>query len=164
MCDTPYDPGPEGCDYNVLCEVSCMDGSSPDVGNLMSYYTFCRGRLTLAQRLEMRRSLALRRAWHDCVSGDGCVCEAGVGGCPEEMTCRPGRVDGELGWQCGLDGARVAGQMCEGLGMCGQGSFCLVANGRRGRCARPCTLSAEGCTCLDVGSLGTGVCQEDLAL
>lgn len=164
LCDTPPDPGPELCSYQVpACTVSCQEGDqgpAPDATNIMSYYTACRRLLTPQQRQELRKGLALRRAWHPCLQGEGCACDALEGGCPEQMACKP-RLR-ETGWACSLVGGVAAEQSCHGYGDCQAGSLCLRPPGGEPRCARLCDVELSACECGQVSSGDFAVCREDL--
>mgnify|MGYP001942772805 CR=1 FL=1 len=167
ICDTPYDPGPDHCSLDQLCQASCEDvEASPEAANVMSYYTPCRSVFSQEQALEMRRVAFLRRGWHPCVMNpQACTCQPGLPQCPTEMTCRPGALaNGERTWQCGLDGARRPGQPCRGVADCGQGGVCMGVGNNPRRCVRPCVASSPGCSCVPLGGLEFEVCRQDLGI
>lgn len=161
LCDTPPDPGPPRCAVTLpACEVTCArEEARPDALNLMSYYTPCRRLFTRAQRLELRRTLALRRAWHPCLQGEGCACGPEAP-CPAQMDCKPGVSS--LGWSCQLVGGVSAGQRCGGAGDCAAGAVCLrAAGGAEPRCVRLCDEALSACDCAGAAGLGFSVCRED---
>jgi hypothetical protein len=160
VCDTPSDPGPEACRFDAACRPLCVRGEAPDASNLMSYYTPCRERFTAQQRGIVEHTLALRRAWHPCLTRE-CACEPGADTCPPGMGCRP--TSEALGkGRCGLSGPRAPGAVCDTHAQCAAGALCL-AEGKSGasRCARPCRASEAGCACTET-NLGVSVCREDL--
>ncbi len=161
ICDTPLDPGPESCRFDAACRTLCQRGEVPDVVNLMSYYTPCRERFSPEQRRTIEHTLALRRAWHACLSAP-CTCELGADECPAGMGCRPGAELADKG-RCALAGSRPPAAPCETHGECAGGALC-VGEERSGksRCARACKGGAAvGCTCVET-NLGVGLCREDL--
>ncbi|MDD9938481.1 MAG: hypothetical protein OXT09_33035 [Myxococcales bacterium] len=151
ICDTPPDPGPEGCGYDATCQVRCTGAERPDPFNVMSYYTACRHVLSELQAREMRRTLALRRAWHACELAGGCPCHPLTSDCPEQMTCRPA---GDGIHACGLDGPRLPGEPCEHHQQCGAGSLCAS-----GECRLPCGQDGPSCRCKIDSTLGIGLCS-----
>lgn len=162
LCDTPRDPGPTACTTSVECMVTCDDGASPDPTNLMGYYPNCRSSFTQEQALLMRRSLALRRAWHPCSFGPGCSCELVEGGCPEAMSCR--RYSGDQGpeFRCALDGHAVPGGVCRGSLDCSASAVCIGQPDADPRCVRPCDDTTEACRCTEVGGVDHRICIDDL--
>src|SRR5690606_30806626 len=102
ICDTPEDPGPTFCSTDAECHIACEDGASPDPSNVMAYYPECRTGFSEEQTLLMRRTVALRRAWHSCLFGDGCPCDPLEANCPEQTTCRSFVEDGGQAWRCDL--------------------------------------------------------------
>ena len=155
MCDTPRDPGPPTCAYSLACAVSCEEeAAAPDAFNLMSYYTSCRGQLTLEQQAEVRRNIALRRAWAPCLDGT-CACEPGSAACPVEMSCRPGA---EGAGRCALHGGVLGGEPCRGEGDCVAGHLCAAVGGDALRCRPVCGSDAGGCDCQPVAP-GWAVCR-----
>jgi len=160
LCDTPVDPGPGPCVADLECNARCEDGSTPDPSNIMGYYPQCRVGFSVQQALLMRQTLALRRGWHACITGDGCSCELGVGTCPEGMSCR--RYVGESTPRCALDGPAVPGGVCEGSGECSRGSLCIGQPDADSRCVRPCDDDTPGCRCVEVGGVTHPICIDDL--
>jgi hypothetical protein len=164
ICETPFDPGPNRCVRDEVCEVLCPnDDAEPSPINIMSYYIGCRQSLTPEQLAEARRNLSLRRGWFRCLDPAACACTPGVTSCPTEMSCQPGA--GADSWGCRLDGAAQPGSACGDSGECAQGAFCLQAQASKqapevARCVRACS-DGDDCTCIDVG-LAFRVCGEDL--
>jgi hypothetical protein len=160
VCDTPSDPGPESCRFDAACRPLCPRGEAPDAENLMSYYTPCRERFTPEQRAIMEHTLALRRAWHPCLTR-ACACEPGEDSCPPGMGCRP-IGDTLNGGRCALSGPRAPGAVCDTHAQCAGSALC-IGEGKSGasRCARPCRASAPGCTCTET-NLSVSFCREDL--
>ena len=130
ICDTPYDPGPEGCNYDQQCSPHCQGGAAPSTHNLMSYYTDCRDRLTPEQTIEVKRTRSVLEGFHRCAVQGPCPCTPGDTntGCPEQMTCRPSERGA---FSCTLDGAFLEGESCRAQVQCGAGLICTG-----GRCAR----------------------------
>lgn len=162
ICDTPLDPGPPHCAYDLMCRAACESGAAPDATNLMSYYTECRSHFSDEQVALMQHTLALRRGWHRCFEA-GCPCGVGADECPAGMSCKPMLIDGnQPTTRCGLDGPRPPGADCKQAVDCGRGSIC-VTDARRGlrRCARPCSSSSENCECVAAGT-DLNVCLQDL--
>jgi hypothetical protein len=162
VCDTPLDPGPPHCAYDLTCNAACESGAVPDATNLMSYYTECRNHFSDEQAALMQHTLALRRGWQRCFEA-GCPCALGTDDCPAGMSCKPVVINGtEHTGRCGLDGPRPPGADCKQVSDCGRGSIC-VKDARRGmhRCARPCSSSSENCECVAAGS-DVNVCLQDL--
>jgi hypothetical protein len=169
-CDTPLDPGPDGCRYDAACRPLCVRGEAPDASNLMSYYTACRERFSPEQRRRFEHTLALRRGWHACLS-IACPCELAGAECPVGMACVPGS-DAAAAGRCVLAGPRAAGAECQTHAQCAAG-LCLVsargssrepntdAKRELGRCVRACRAPLPGCTCTET-SLGTSICREDV--
>jgi Pregnancy-associated plasma protein-A len=164
ICDTALDPGPSGCATDDECAVHCANGDRPDPRNMMAYYPPCRTMFSEEQALLMRRSLALRRGWHACTSGEGCGCDPALRNCPEEMTCRPyvGGSEGGTRWSCDLDGAALPGGRCSEGGECGGGSICVHTPDGAGHCARTCQPGLTACRCEQIDSPQVSVCSEDL--
>lgn len=164
LCDTVADPGPESCAVDPECAIHCASGDRPDPHNMMAYYPQCRTLFSREQALLMRRSLALRRGWHDCDRGDGCTCTPEAQDCPDEMSCRPfvGKDGGETQWRCDLDGAAMPGGKCNEGGECGRGSICVHVDGGDGRCARTCAPGVLPCECAPIDSPEVSVCKDDL--
>jgi hypothetical protein len=165
ICETPFDPGPNRCVRDEVCEVLCpSDDAEPSPINIMSYYIGCRQSLTPEQLTEARRNLSLRRVWFRCLDPAACACTPGATACPVEMSCQPG-TSLDASWACRLDGAAQPGSTCGAGGECSQGSFCLQAlhSGKReneARCVRACS-EGDDCTCIDVG-LAFRICSEDM--
>lgn len=167
LCDTPADPGPGPCLVGPECQPVCTEGSSPDPTNVMAYYPECREGFTAEQAKLMRRTLALRRAWHRCIVGDGCACEVGAGQCPEAMSCRRyqrdgGQDDGSPYQRCALDGPVVAGGVCSGSHECSEGAQCIGQPDAPSRCVRPCGDDTPDCRCAQVGGVTHPICVNDL--
>lgn len=162
ICDTPPDPGPERCRYELGCQTSCgIGGAEPDATNLMSYYTDCRARFTDEQVHLVQHTLAMRRAWHRCV-GQRCTCQLGDATCPAGMSCRPARIGSDDTVRCTLDGPRPAGSDCDHQAECGAGALCMIEQGSRlSRCVRPCSATSPTCDCREAGS-DLRICAEDL--
>jgi hypothetical protein len=158
MCDTPPDPGPEGCRYDLACRPLCMRGEAPDAENLMSYYTLCRDHFSAQQRRTFEHTLALRRAWHPCLSKE-CPCELAGNECPLGMVCRPS-TNAPNSARCMLAGPRAAGADCDAHAECAQGLCLEEANRKVSHCVRPCRASTSGCTCSET-NLGFSMCRED---
>ncbi len=163
ICDTPFDPGPELCPYDALCEMRCGGSEPPDATNLMSYYTECRRHFSDEQVARMQHTLALRRGWSRCLDAR-CACALGSRSCPVGMSCRPMLRAGQTPEnRCALDGPRAPGAGCQGTDECGQGGVCLqVSASELRRCVRACTVSVPGCRCLATDS-ELHVCAEDIA-
>jgi hypothetical protein len=159
LCDTPLDPGPEGCRYDAACRTLCQRGEAPDARNLMSYYTPCRERFSPGQRRTIEHTLALRRAWHPCLSGE-CPCVLGGDECPQGMACRPTSAALAKG-RCVLAGPRAPGAACDAHEQCALGLCLGDAKSSGSRCVRPCLASAPGCTCVET-NLSVSMCREDL--
>ena len=162
ICDTPPDPGPTVCATDPECGIVCDDGASPDPGNIMAYYPTCRTGFSLEQALLMRRTVALRRAWHDCLFGDGCLCDPLAPECPPETTCRSFIEDAGRVWRCDLDGASVPGGTCRGSLDCSRGTLCLSRDDGPSRCVRPCDPALPACSCQPLAEQGIGACLDDL--
>jgi hypothetical protein len=161
VCDTPLDPGPERCLYDASCQVLCSGGARPDSANLMSYYTACRRRFSPEQLRLMTHTLALRRAWHPCLT-QGCACTFGAATCPVGMACRPHSRELASGGHCALSGSRAPGAACQTHVQCSGESLCLgEGSSEPGQCVRVCAASAPGCTCVQT-DLGLSFCREDL--
>lgn len=162
ICDTPLDPGPEVCSYDLSCEVRCASAGSPDPLNLMSYYAHCRAHFTAEQRALMEHTLALRRGWQRCRQG-ACVCALGGDDCPQAMSCRPVSLGSEQrATRCTLDGPLPARASCRAASDCGPAALCLRnAEGQDARCVRSCRASSAGCRCIEAGP-ELSVCREDL--
>lgn len=130
MCDTPFDPGPEGCSYDLQCSPHCRGGAAPSTRNLMSYYTDCRDQLTPQQTMEVKRTRSVLEGFFRCAVQGPCPCTPGDSnaGCPEQMTCRPGERGA---FSCMLDGAFLEGESCRAQVQCGAGLICAG-----GRCTR----------------------------
>lgn len=161
VCDTPRDPGPESCRFDAACRPLCPRGEAPDALNLMSYYTPCRERFTPEQRRIVEHTLALRRAWHPCLTR-ACACEIGDDACPPGMGCRPSGDALNKG-RCSLSGPRAPRAACETHAQCADGALCIgEGKGGASRCARPCRAAAPGCTCTET-NLGVSFCREDLS-
>ena len=165
ICETPFDPGPNRCVRDEVCEVLCPnDDAEPSPINIMSYYIGCRQSLTPEQLTEARRNLSLRRGWFRCLDPTACACTPGTTSCPVEMTCQPSMALDANG-TCRLDGATQPGSTCGAAEECAQGSFCLRAlhsgqSTEDARCVRACS-EGDDCTCIDVG-LAFRVCGEDM--
>jgi hypothetical protein len=162
LCDTPVDPGPPHCAYDLTCRAACASGAAPDATNLMSYYTECRSHFTDEQLALMQHTLALRRGWQPCFAA-GCACVLGANDCPAGMSCQPfALAAGERTARCALDGVRAPGADCKQPSDCGRSSICLTDT-RRGiqRCVRPCSTSNENCECVAAGD-ELSVCLQDL--
>jgi hypothetical protein len=158
VCDTPYDPGPGECPYDLTCSAHCTSGDEPDAQNLMSYYTDCRSRFSDEQMRLMQHSLALRRGWHGCAH-EKCACTLGGSDCPVGMSCRLRATDEP---RCTLDGPRPPGAECESGFECGHNAMCLRTAARGGQyCVRACTASSDDCQCVDTHE-GLSVCLDDL--
>jgi hypothetical protein len=111
ICDTPPDPGPELCSYDMQCTAHCATDAAPSTRNLMSYYTGCRDQLTPLQAVVAQRSRALLEGWYRCADPSACPCvptapPGAAGACPEQMSCRP---IGAQAFGCTLDGALLQG-------------------------------------------------------
>lgn len=159
ICDTPPDPGPPACGYDDACRVLCPSPASPaapDAFNVMSYYTQCRRELTTQQALILRRGVSLRRGFFACRSPALCPCDPHAPACPDQMTCRPT----SMGFACGLDGPRRAGDVCAQQLDCGAGAVCASD----GHCRLPCGVGAAdgtpqgSCRCTRDPHLGIAVC------
>jgi hypothetical protein len=162
VCDTPFDPGPELCSYDLACEPLCRGGAAPDATNVMSYYTDCRGHFSPEQLRLMQHTLALRRGWQPCVGGR-CRCRLGEDECPAGMSCRPSAApNGARTGRCSLDGPRPPASDCDDTSQCGRGTLCLEET-QRGlrRCVRACGESRAGCRCVSAGA-DLSVCIDDL--
>jgi hypothetical protein len=161
ICDTPFDPGPPECSYDVACRTACRVDAAPDPTNLMGYYAVCRSAFSAEQMRLMQHTLALRRGWQRCL-GSACSCRLGSSDCPQGMSCRTGVLSGETVTRCALDGPRPPGADCRTTTDCGQGSVCLIEQGSGAqRCVRPCLESAAGCSCSKVAN-DLSVCVQDL--
>lgn len=161
VCDTPPDPGPEGCLYDAACLALCSGGARPDTSNLMSYYTACRRRFSPEQLRLISHTLALRRAWHPCLT-QGCACTFGAGECPVGMACRPHAAELSSGGHCALSGPRAPSAACQTHAQCSGESLCLgEGKGESGQCVRVCAEAAPGCDCTPT-NLGLRLCREDL--
>lgn len=81
VADTPFDPAAETHEFQCgdvtqsgkcvvldefACNVSCADGSTPDVQNFMSSYTGCRNRFTAGQSIYMRCAVELHHSKAKC--------------------------------------------------------------------------------------------------
>lgn len=150
MCDTPFDPGPERCTYDLQCQVLCATAATPDTRNVMSYYTDCRAALSTEQARQLRRGLALRRGFDRCRRPELCPCDPLASTCPPQMTCRPHAA----GFACALDGAAAVGEACRGHADCGGGALCSSD----GRCHVPCDPSSTRCDCRVDPVLALRVC------
>ena len=157
LCDTPYDPGPSECPYDLTCSAHCTGGDEPDATNLMSYYTECRSRFSDDQVRLMQHSLALRRGWQPCTQ-ERCPCTLGGADCPVGMSCRL-RDGGEA--RCTLDGPLPAAAACDSGLACGRNAMCLRSGASAGaRCVRACTASTPDCRCVAAQD-GLSVCVDD---
>jgi hypothetical protein len=164
LCDTAIDPGPESCGVDEECLVHCATGDRPDVRNMMAYYPTCRTLFSLEQALLMRESLAMRRAWHPCLKGDGCTCTPEEQNCPTQMNCEPFDRAGETVWSCEPEGAALPGGTCDSLVRCARGSICVKTPKAEGRCARTCTPGVMPCRCEPIDTPQVSVCREDLRM
>jgi hypothetical protein len=164
VCDTPPDPGPQSCAVGPECVASCVDGSLPDPANVMGYYPVCRAGFSVAQAQLMRRTLALRRDWQRCVTGDGCPCEVGDRSCPAQMSCRRFQGDDGAYQRCALDGPVVPGGVCNGSLECSAGAQCIGQPDGDSRCVRPCDDATPGCRCEQVDGVTHPICVDDLRL
>jgi len=164
VCDTPFDPGPELCAFDVACQTACQTSALPDTGNLMSYYTPCRQHFSVQQMQLMQHSLALRRGWHRCLGGS-CACSLGGDECPVGMSCLPVALNGaEQQPRCVLAGPRRPGSDCQDATQCGAGAVCLSDTKTRvQRCVRACLASKPGCDCTQARE-GLSVCIQDLTM
>lgn len=164
VCDTPLDPGPLSCRYDVECRTACTQGDTPDSRNLMSYYTSCRSHFSREQIERMQHTIALRRGWQRCLHGS-CLCQLGGRECPTGMSCHPFVLaSGDPVARCALDGPSRPRADCESTSQCGLGSICINAKRPAGtRCMRPCVLSREDCTCIEAGPQ-LRLCAEDIGL
>ena len=110
ICDTPFDPGPGVCTYDMMgCTPICTDDSDPDVTNLMGYYHECRTDLTMGQSVMLRRILAQRRRWTECLVHSRCPCAPEQDtDCPAPLRCLP--MGSDDGWACGIPPADGRGQ------------------------------------------------------
>jgi len=162
LCDTPFDPGPELCSYDVSCRAACRVPGEPDTRNLMGYYAACRTTFSDEQLQLMQHTLALRRGWQRCF-GAACSCRLGGEECPVGMSCRGGRsVAGVSSAHCALDGPRAPGADCGSSADCSLGALCLVEQGSGAqRCVRPCLTSSASCRCTPVAD-DLSVCAEDI--
>ncbi|MDB4976218.1 MAG: hypothetical protein JWN48_4559 [Myxococcaceae bacterium] len=164
ICDTPFDPGPEQCKSDPVCQAVCGVQALPDTRNLMSYYAACRERFSDQQMALMQHTLALRRGWSRCL-GNTCACQLGGNECPTDMSCRPVLLSsGESSYRCGFDGPRGPGADCQSAADCGQGTVCTTEQTSRVQhCVRPCTTSAADCTC-SAASGALSLCIEDFGV
>jgi hypothetical protein len=133
ICDTPPDPGPELCAYDMQCIAHCATDAAPSTHNLMSYYTACRNQLTPLQATVAQRSRVLLEGFYRCADPTACPClptaaTGAPGACPEQMSCRP--INAQA-FGCTLDGAFMEGERCRVHDECGSDLLCLGQ-----RCAR----------------------------
>jgi hypothetical protein len=126
----------------------------------MSYYTPCREHFSSGQRRTIEHTLALRRAWHTCLTSE-CPCELAGNECPQGMACRPTSEAPGSG-RCSLAGPRAPGAQCDGHAQCALGLCLGESKNGASRCVRPCLSSAPGCTCSET-NLSFSLCREDLA-
>lgn len=163
ICDTPYDPGPDACQYDQICHVACAGGAVPDAFNLMSYYADCRDTFTAQQMALMQHTAALRRGWAGCF-GDNCACRmSGELDCPAGMGCRP-RAEVANAGRCTLEGWRGPREECQGMYDCKGNALCVrLVGASKSHCARSCLEDSSDCACTPT-SEGMRICQQDLRI